>query len=116
MLKYLHLNFEDYDETEVFEALNHIRDLNGGTVKNFPPSVLVLEIKKYFKKKKGTKSWKNVNQVQWQNDHSESTCVICFEEFNATNNYSLVCQHEFHKLVGVILSAYIYALYSIDFS
>jgi hypothetical protein len=43
--------------------------------------------------------WNNVSQVKWHNDHTESKCCICFEEYDASTVQSLPCQHEFHKKV-----------------
>lgn len=101
MLKCLYTTFKDVDEVQLLEAIYKVRDTNGGNLLNIPDYVLVAEIKKILmkKNKNGKTAWSSVSQVHWQNDHSESKCCICFEDFNPNNSHMLACQHEFHKKV-----------------
>ncbi|CAH1370625.1 hypothetical protein MTP99_012185 [Tenebrio molitor] len=99
LLKFLQSNFEDVGEIELLEAIYQVRDMSeGGTLIGIPKTYLVNEIKKILKKNKsGKMGWNNVSQVKWHNDHTESKCCICFEEYDASTVQSLPCQHEFHK-------------------
>ncbi|RZC40873.1 beta-taxilin-like, partial [Asbolus verrucosus] len=98
LLKFLQSNFESVDELELLQAIYHIRDTHSGTLVGFQRQKLVSEIRKFLKKSKSAKSgWNNVTKAKWHNDHTESKCCICFEDYDVSNSYSLPCEHEFHK-------------------